>query len=544
MTEATGAHVIPIFRLSSRPARLVRLLTWAQGNWEAFLLLAVAAAVYQPWNSTLLPLTDFGTFLAERNPSDSLFGQFLSLVHYYAADGRICLIQYLDVVLAIRAFGTWAPGWFWMFFALNCTILLLGRSVLLLTGASRTATFVALVLWSTMTATAEGWIRPTGEPFALIFFLIALRLAVNYSDAPDWRRRAFGVALCAIGIVYSKELLVVLLPVGWLFSRVRSSVGQWSWAPWSSRDAFLLKLVGVVALLAMAPIVYVFAMSHQDNYTSLYGQSTHRWGVTLQRLEMVLIPAPPRLHRLISLFTDPGWTLLLTLPSLIWIRLIVGGVVAGPRRRIAWPLAISMTWVALGLVAYVPWPLTLKFYMFPFAFGAMFGGAHVISCLFAGGKGRVRSGLAALTILVAADCVEARTAIYHRELTSRLNSDVIDAIVRHGSVTTLVGATPEPRSGRESWALRFAGFGSATKKLRVGQSQDMSCAQAREALAAGRDIVVISTDWGCGRLASNSEVLEETVPLRQWPRLWQRNSVAAEMFLAMPQRGVPDGSSP
>lgn len=505
---------------------------WLRSNWEVLLLLALALAVYQPWNSRILPVTDFGTFLAERDPSDSLLEQFASLVRYYAVDGRFCLIIYLEFVLAIKAFGTWSPGWYWMYFVLNCIVLLLGRNFILRTGAKRAAAFVALALWATMGPTAEGWIRPTGEPLALIFFFVALRFAFNYSEAADWRRRAFVVAACAVGIVYSKEILVVLLPVVWLMSRFVVRDGVWTWARWSKQDAFLLGVVAIATSAALAPVVYVAMTAPQANYASLYGQSMQPWVATMRRLESVMIPAAPRLHRLVNLLVDPGWTLLFTLPNLLWVRLIVGGIITGPKRRIGWPLLMSATWITMGLIAYFPWPITDAFYMLPFAFGAMFGAAHAISCMIAESRARLRVVILVGALLIVSAAVEGRTVVYHRQLRAKLYGGVISVVAGRGGADVLIGATPEPASDRRSWARTIRGFGEATVGMRVGESHDMSCTAAKNALATTSGIVVISTEWGCGRLTANSVVVTESVPRYQWPWLWQRKQVVGRMYVA------------
>jgi hypothetical protein len=531
VSEVLGAGSMTFASSVRSSTRRESVVSWARANWELVGILALVSIVFQPWNSTLLPVTDFGTFLAERGSSNSVILHFLNLTRYYAADGRFCLVPYLDFALATRIFGLWAPGWYWMYFVLNCVIIVLGREFFLRTGAGRVATFFTIALWATMGPTAEAWIRPTGEPFALIFLLIGLRSAINFADAPDWRRRIVILAVCAVGIVYSKEVLVVLLPVAWLFSRVRIDGRVWTWAPWQRRDTILLAVVFTVTLLALTPVAYVALTAPQQNYAAQYGQSLHPWSQMLHRLEIVVVPAAPRLHRIINLIVDPGWTLLFVLPNLLWIRLIAGGVVSGGK-RILWPVLFSLVWISLGLLVYTPWPISDEFYMLPFAFGAMFGSAHAINCILNGSRRRLAAVAIACGILIAGASVEGRTVVYHRQLRAKLYAEVIDNLAARPSGGRLIGATPEPAPVRRSWAKSIQGFGGATRGLRLASAEDQSCDAARKALSVRTDIVVVSTGWGCGKLVPNSEEIRATVPRYQWPWLWERHEVGATMYIA------------
>jgi len=507
-----------------------KVTAWVRQNWEFGLVLSLLLLVYQPWNSRLLPVTDFGTFLVERGPSSSLPVQLANLIHYYAADGRLCIFPYLTFIVGAKVFGVWAPGWYWMYFALNCVVLVFARSFFIRTGAGRIPSLIAVALFATMGPTAEAWIRPTGEPFAIIFMLIAMKFAVNFTCAPDWRRRAVLIALCAVGIIYSKEVLVVLVPIIWLFSRLRISENRWSWAGWTRRDTYLILLLTVTTIAALIPVAYVALSAPKDNYASLYGHVSHPLYWTLNRLETVLIPAQPRLHRLINLIVDPGWTLLFVLPNLLWLRLVVGGIVSG-RSRLAWPLATSGIWILMGLVIYLPWPIADDFYMMPFALAAMFGSAHALNAMIGDNRMRLSAVIAASGILLAASSVEGRTVVYHRQLRAKLYGQVMDNLTRKGSVPVLIGATPEPAPLRRSWATNIKGFALVTRGLQISDAKDLSCADAKLELQRRPGIVVVSTAWGCGKLAPNSTELRAVVPRYQWPWLWERHEVEARMFV-------------
>lgn len=532
MSDAVGAGLVD-FAERGEPFASERqaILAWARSNWEVVLLLAGASAVYQPWGISHLPLTDFGIFLVERGTSHSLWAQFVGISSYYMTEGRFLLFEYVHMTLASAAFGTWAPGWHWTYFVLMSLVLVLARRFLLMSGANRTATFLALALFGTMSSVAEGWIKPTGEPLGLIFFLLAMRLTLNYCDATDWKRRAILIAACAAGIVFAKELLVVLLPAGWLVSRLRLRDRRWEWAAWSERDTFLLKVVTLAVVVAFIPVMYVLMHAPTDSYASQYGHA-RPWKVTLERMETVLIPAAPRLRRLVNIFGDPGFTILLTLPSLLWLRVVAGGIVNAPAKRIAWPLVISLLWVGLGVAAYFPWPTRAGYYMLPFALGTMFLGAHALTVLLEKTRSAKWACLIVSGLLLAGTSLEARTILYQHQQRAQLNAGLLDRIASLGGAHILVAASPTPTPARGGWASHLKGFGSVANEMKVGEARDMLCADARHALATTPGVVVVSSASGCGALTPSSDYVSATVPSWQWPELWKARRIEGRMYIA------------
>ena len=449
--------------------------------WVAAVIV-LAAIVYQPWGARALPLTDFGTFLPLLDHTQSLWSQMVTITSYYMDEGRLCIFPYLIFVLAGNAFGMWAPGWYWTYFALNGAVIVLGWAVLRRTGISRPAALLALALWTTMSATPEVWIRPTGEPVALIFFLIALYHAVNFNQSSDWRRRIAVIAACSAGIVFSKGMLVVLLPAGWLMSRLEFSGGSWKWAPWTRKDSWLLAVAGGAIVLCMVPIGYVALTAPPGNYAAQFGEATSPFELVLRRLEIVWIPTMPALAKFARLANDPAWILLLLLPALIWIRMIVGGVVEGGR-RIFWPIGISCIWVALGIASYVPWPGGDAFYMVPFAFGAMFGAAHALDAMMSVGRAARAGVLAVTAMLICITSVESNTVVQRYRLRAHLNGGLIDNIARGGNPEHLVAAVRiRPEEERWGWARNLEGFAKFAAGTKVGHARDLTCEEARVAL--------------------------------------------------------------
>ena len=507
-------------------------MSWARRHWDIAVLVALAALVFRPWDAPHLPLTDFGLFLSARGSSHSLFSQYAGIAGYYIGEGRFCLITYLYMALGGAAFGTWAPGWHWTYFALNVVVLMLARNLFAKIGVNRLATFVALALWATMGPTAELWIRIAAEPLALIFFLVALHVALNYADAMDWRRRAIMIAALAVGIVLTKELLVVLLPAGWIVSRLRLHDGEWRWAPWSERDTFLLSVVSSAVLVAMVPVIYVATHASAASYAAQYAARAPIWGSFLDRLEIALIPSAPRFHWLAGLTNDPTWTVIRTLPNLLWVAMILIAVFAEKRRRIVWPVVVGTTWVLSGVLAYLPWPSQGMFYMMPFALGTMFLAAHALNRPLSHGSKNRRAVLAVATLLIVVASIEARSTLYQHRLRATLNAEIIDAIAKGGGAGTLIGAVHDPLPGTGGWANHIRGFGTVATGMRVDHWRDLSCADAKTALEVTPGAVVISSAGGCGSISDGALVISGSVPRSRWPMIWKEGRSEGRMYVA------------
>jgi hypothetical protein len=528
-------------RLKGRVSKINRR-TAHEWPWIAAVIL-LAAVVYRPWEAVSLPLTDFGTFLPLLDNDDSIFSQLLTVTSYYMDEGRFCILQYLLVVLAVDAFGAWAPGWYGLYFALNAIVIVAGWLVLRRSGVSRPASFFAVAFWATMSTAPETWNRPTGEPIALAFFLVALYNAVNFAKAADWRRRIAVIALCSIGIVFSKELLVVLLPAGWLMSRLELDGGSWSWAPWSKRDTMLLAVTTAAVVAAMIPVGYVALTAPEGNYAAQFGEPESPWTLVLRRLEMMLVPTMPALSRLARIANDPGWILLLVLPSFFWIRMIVGGIAIG-RRRILWPLTIALLWFSLGIAAYFPWPGGDAFYMMPFAFGAMFGAAHALDSMMMSGRVAKAGTIAVSLLLLAVASVESNTAVQRYRLRASMNGALVENIAQGGPTQNLVAAVRlRPEVERWGWARNLEGFVKFAAGTTIGHSQDLTCNEARQALDKLPGLVIISRERGCGKLSENSVPIDRAAYRSQWPWIWERHVVTDRIYVTRNDDRVVSGSS-
>jgi hypothetical protein len=495
-------------------------------------LLVLAAVVYRPWTAETLPLTDFGTFMPLLDPSASIFTQLLDVVRHYAAEGRLALFPSVIFVTGAKAFGVWAPGWYWTYFALNAVVLALAWGVFRKCGATRGATFCALALWSVMSSAPEVWVRPTGEPVALIFFLVAFRLCINFADAQDWKWRAVWIACCAAAIIFCKELLVCLLPACWLVSRLRFDGEAWSMAAWGQRDTRLLAYTAAAVSGALAIVAFVALTAPAGNYASQFGSVADARSLTLHRLEMVWIPTRPSLEKLTRIQNDPGWFFVLVLPALVWLRLIGGGAWQSRRNGGLWPFAIAGVWTLVGLLAYLPWPIGDDFYMAPFALGAMFAASQALSRLSHSGVSTRRASFAVAGFLIAICSVEARNVVNWHAFRAKLYAGVVDQI-RGGSELELLAAVPRPPlEARWGLSKSLEGFSGAVYGTRFTNAADVTCDEAKRALASGRRILIVSKEGGCGSLAENSRRIDAEAAMSQWPYLWKQVRLQGRMYVA------------
>jgi hypothetical protein len=379
---------------------------------------------------------------------------------------------------------------------------------------------------------ADGWLRPTGETLGLIFIFIALRAALRYADAPDWRRNIVIIALCAAATIFAKEMLVSLIPVIWLVTRLQRRDGVMRRAPWTERDKLLAIVLSLTVVLALAPVAYVALHAPAGSYASRYGSGRFDFGLTLYRLEITLFPGRGRLSTLTRVWQDPAWRLLLVLPNLVWLGLMVDGLSTRLARRNLWPLAVGVLWISAGIIAYIPWPSHATFYMIPFGFGMVLIAAHSLTWIAERGEMEYRGAVTLAAALAIITAIEARNLVHQHDLRVRVDSAIIQSLSKYPGVTNVVAAVPEPgRPGSWGWARELTEFGHVVNGTHPMRSADVSCAEARRLLADTTGTVVVSALEGCGMIGSGREI-DVSVPLRLWPYLWNEQRIGRVAYVA------------
>jgi len=507
-------------------------------HWEAVALILLAAAVYQPWSAVALPILDFSEFLPQLAAAETPFAQYGAVARYMESQGRFCPLLYAHVVVAWNAFGLWAPGWHWTYFALVAGVLSTGRSFLVEIGLRRTAVFAALALWTIAPPVAAGAVRLTGEVTGLLFFIAALRLAHGYPDATDWRRRAVMIAGCIVGMIASKEMLVVLIPAAWLMTRVAHRGGKWEWAAWSRRDAVATAWSACAAAITLAPVALVASNAPAGNYASRYGTVNIDLQAVIQRLETAFLPSRAGLPNAAQLANDPGWQSWLAFPNLLWLAVVAAGLIAmtqSGRREggIRWPILIAALWTVSGVIAYLPWPSEAPFYMLPFAFGVALAIANILHVLFGSQSLRIPAAAAVLAVATIG-AVEARDVANEHELRVATDVKVLSTVAYRGRTLPLLAAVPDPMApGAFGWGRKLADYGRVTGDVAPLYARDISCSEGRRLLKNSEQVVVVSGSNGCGPLAPGSLMVSETVPRRRWPWLFDGRTNRRIAFVAV-----------
>ena len=497
-----------------------RIAATLKSNWEVLLILSLAAAVFRPWSMPILPTLDFSEFLPQAAAHNSAIAQYLAIAAERGTQGRMCLLEYVHIVVAWQAFGMWAPGWHWTYFALLSAVVVVGWKVMLRVGVSRPAATIALTVWAMMEPTAGAWLRPTGEPIALLLALLAFRVGLGYADASDWRRRTVIVVLCAVGAMLAKDVLAALIPLCWIGTRFRVHDGNWEWTPWQRRDTILILTLTAAVLAVMVPIAYVALNAPKGNYAGRFGEKLFDLSNAAERLQVTFLPLRERVPPLSRILNDPLWRLWILAPGLTWMCVVAAGLVIGVRRGRIWPIALAGVWSIVGVVVYAPWPGRAAFYMLPFAFGATFGAAHALTWLLQSRSAGSRIGLAGLGFVASVVTFEARGIVHEHELRIEVDRRVMNRIAELEGTDRLIAAVPKP-AAPEMWGLgrRLAQFGHLYTGTPKVPGFDVSCAESRRFLESNPRAIAVSEDRGCGVLTSRSEPIIMSVPRYLWPLL-------------------------
>ncbi|MDO8500888.1 MAG: hypothetical protein Q7S20_03505 [Gemmatimonadaceae bacterium] len=514
----SGKSVLQINPGQARPFARVAVAT-LKNNWEVLLILSLAAAVFRPWSMSILPTFDFSEFLPQAAAHDSSIAQYIAIVAELGTQGRMCLLQYVHMVIAWQAFGMWAPGWHWTYFALLSAVVIAGWKVMLRVGVSRPAATIALTVWAMMEPTAGAWLRPTGEPIALLLALLAFRVGLGYADASDWRRRAVIVVSCAVGAMLAKDVLAAIVPLCWIGTRFRVHDGNWEWTPWQRRDTILILALAAAVLAVMVPIAYVALNAPKGNYAGQFGEKLFDLSNAAERLQVTFLPLRERAPPLSRILNDPLWRLWILAPGLTWMCAVAAGLVIGVRRGRIWPIALAGVWSIVGVVVYAPWPGRAAFYMLPFAFGAAFGAAHALTWLLQT-RSTGRICLAGLAFVMAVTTFEARGIVYEHELRIGVDQHIMTRIAEIDGSDQLIAAVPKP-APPEMWGLgrRLAQFGHLYTGTPKVPGFDVSCAESRRLLESNPRTIAVSEDRACGILTTRSEPISMSVPRYRWPLL-------------------------
>src|SRR5690606_7629508 len=179
--------------------------------WWIVLPTLLALFVFTPWVPSAFPVWDYAEMLPLMRQSDGVLDAFQQLAAFTRQDGRANYLTYLQIALTWGIAADNPVGWQ---VQRAIFMLILGGSFAITAhrlGATGSASALGCLLAFLTVSGTEGWLFLMGEPLAAIFLL--WMILILQSDR--LMRGTSGpvlVALLSLGIVMSKEFLVILIP--------------------------------------------------------------------------------------------------------------------------------------------------------------------------------------------------------------------------------------------------------------------------------------------------------------------------------------------
>jgi hypothetical protein len=330
-------------------------------------LITAAWLVYRPDRYRPFHLLDFSEFVPRLAAETGMIDQLTALLDYYKTQGRFNVLAYAFLVAKWNAFEWWTPGWQLSRAGLMVVLVYLTYLLLRRLGASRLGALAGASVYYWSPPATDGWVRLTmGEPLgAAISLMLSLR-AVDYQRRSGWKREIGLFAAGTFAIVWTKELMApgLLLPLTLALTLQRD--GKFALPPRSSKNFALVGVTMLAALLAMVPVVVIYAAGGDSAYASMYGRGVQSLSGLLAIWIATLIP-----FNLIAVPTNVFWTMaivsFLALVSLGWRN---GLRSVSTRHRAAWLLGIACLTPLAGIAVYAPNPWYAGFYSIPYLIGA------------------------------------------------------------------------------------------------------------------------------------------------------------------------------
>jgi hypothetical protein len=485
-----------------------------------------------------MDVLDFPNYVPLLRENTTFLTRLDAFVHYYGDQGRLNLVAYFFIVAKWSVFGMQVPIWQTARFLEMWLIVTAAYIVLRHLGLSRFGAVSGSALFVVAPAAMIGWERLSiGEPLGTMLTLLATHMAAGYQSDERWRARALVIVALLLAIVFTKEILLIVVP---FVLAVACSLGYGHFQALrpSRRNTYLVALTGAVLVVASVPIAWVALHAKSDALASQYGKAA----ITV---EQILAP--------LLLFSVPGYSLafpglpvLLLLADLVfagilavgwWLTLTRAADKSEARRRLVFPLLLLLP----GALIYIPWKNLQSSYGLPFLLAPAFLLGQALTAL-ESNQGRVLFLIRALTIAALAACgISAhRYGRYYLAL-QRVNADVaarIAAVSNQDSTlftvtswSRLARVGPGPTMGR--YVLATTGRPLATP------IRDILCGQLDSALQGSSRVLIVSYDFRCGSLPHPDESIRQSFQYLDLSTLELGiDSVRADLLLPRP-KGVP-----
>ena len=490
----------------------VRGRTWL----AAAASVAIALALYLPWEHRPWDILDFSEFLPLLKHSAGLAARLGALVHYYAVEhGRLNLIAYLALAAKWTFLGDDPVRWQWARFVEMAAIVAAAYALARRLGAGRFGAWAGAMLFVGGHTAVEGWVRQTmGEPLGLAFVLGAALIADQRRRRESWWQAPM-IALLVAGAILSKEMLIVAVPLVLVVALARDEAGRFSFRRPGAGDYRLLGWIAGTTIPVLAAVAWAAHAASASGFSASYGTTGLSPARAIGIVQLGLLPAG--LQTGLRTFLYPA--------NLAWIALVVIGVVVGwrePARRahLRVLIALAAGLPIIGALVYLPWPYFSLFYGLPWLIGPALLVAESVTILLADRGLRPLAVVGALVLVGFTTATAGRTA-RAMAVRQQVNGALVGSLPDYGAAQVIVVA--EPDVAQQAWqgtGPTLARYGAATGLApHLPPVVDASCQDAAAAIATpGRRALLVSYSDRCGRLARASRRILGTYRYLDWFR--------------------------
>ena len=493
-------------------ARRLRVQTWLATAASV----AVALALYLPWEHRPWDILDFSEFLPLLKGAAGFSARLGALVHYYAVEhGRLNLIAYVALAAKWSFLGDDPTRWQWLRFAEMVGIAGAAYALARRLGAGRFGSWAGAMLFIGGHTAVEGWIRQTmGEPLGLAFVLCAALIADQRRRREAWWQ-APTIALLIAAAILSKEMLIVAVPLVLVVALARDEAGRLSFRRLAPGDYRLLGWIAGTTIPVLAAVAWAARSASASGFSASYGATALSAARALGIVQLGLLPAG----------LQTGFGTFLYPANLAWIALAVIGVSVGwrePARRAHLKVLIALAagLPLIGALVYLPWPYFSLFYGLPWLIGPALLIAESVTVLQADRTWRPLAVGGAIVLVGFTSATAGRTA---RAMAVRqeVNGALVGLLPGYGAAQIIVVA--EPEVAQQAWqgtGPTLARYGAATGLApHLPPVVDASCQDAAGAISVpGRRALLVSYSDRCGRLARTSRRIIATYRYLDWFR--------------------------
>lgn len=490
-------------------------------TWWIVLPTLLSLFVFTPWIPSAFPVWDYAEMLPLMRQSDGVLDAFQQLAAFTRQDGRANYLTYLQIALTWGVAADNPVGWQ---VQRAIFMLILGGSFAITAhrlGATATAAALGGLLAILTVSGTEGWIFLMGEPLAAIFLLWMI-LVLQSDRVMRGMSGPVLVALLSLGIVMSKEFLVILIPFA-LF------IGM----AWRRDDGFssvrvvqygrkLAPFLAVAAAIGAWSVLGALRDAVPGAYATAFGASAESLARIPTLFQSMLLPVR---------FASADFGTNLYPANLIWLlSVVIAATQLRKSENMAAAVLLSVVLVdavLLGAIAYSFWPRYSAFYGIPFSLGGV--GLFVASVSVIE---RRSSGPGTLATLLLSGSVIGFTAISSHRINTdkRAIADLAHGIATHLSdlegLDTVLVVRLGP--GNHRWPVtgpELGRYATAINPDRINQAEfvDADCRTVSERLSqplAG--IAIVNDQNPCGSLPAVSLTFIGLAPYRDWIGLEKR----------------------